>query len=347
MTQGAIEREVVGRRVYVTGAAGFIGFHVARALLDRGALVRGYDCYSDYYDVKLKNSRVEILSRNRNFGITRGLLEDYSALRRDWADFKPEIVFHLAGQAGVRYSFENPQSYIQSNIVGSFNVLTCAQELGVRHLLLASTSSVYGLNTEVPFRESHGTDRPVSFYAATKKSMEVMAYSISKLSRVPTTVMRLFTVYGPWGRPDMAIFKFTESILNGRPIEIYNRGRLWRDFTFIDDVVQAMILLIDRVPGMCKPGESTNPLVTFEAPYQIVNVGNSEKVLLLDFVDAIEGAIGTARANRVLVEMQPGDVMETWADTSVLSGLTNFRPSTAVKYGVEQFVSWYRSYYKV
>lgn len=335
------------RKVLITGTAGFIGFHLARLLLDEGFEVVGFDGMTDYYDVTLKERRHQILLENQRFSAHVGMLEDFSALQVLTRETKPSVIVHLAAQAGVRYSLEHPRTYVQANIVGAFNVLECAREVGVDHLLIASTSSVYGANA-LPFGELQPVAHPMTLYAATKVAGESMAHSYAHLWNLPTTVFRFFTVYGPWGRPDMALFKFTRAILNREPIELYNGGRMYRDFTYVTDLVRAIRLLMDTVPvrqGVDEkvvPGDSLSPI----APYRVVNIGNGERVLLSDFVDAIERECGTA-AVRAELPMQKGDVPATWADTDLLMSLTGYTPSTGYREGVRQFVEWYRAYYGI
>ena len=335
-------------RLFITGTAGFIGFHLARLLLEEGASVHGYDGLTDYYDVELKRRRHAILAENSQFGATVGRLEDDSALQAAVDAFAPDAIVHLAAQAGVRHSLENPRAYIDSNIIGTFNVLEAARRRGVAHLLMASTSSVYGANEDMPFVETEKADTQLTTYAATKKANESMAHAYAHLWAIPTTMFRFFTVYGPWGRPDMALFKFVDAILNDRPIDIYNHGSMWRDFTYVGDLVRAIRLLIDVPPvrpaaaDAIAPGDSLSPA----APFRIVNIGNSEKVRLLDFIEAIEAALGR-EARRNPMPMQLGDVPATWADASLLQRLTGYAPSTNYRDGIAHFVAWYRDYYGV
>ena len=333
------------RRVLITGTAGFIGFHLARLLLDQGFAVHGYDGMTDYYDIALKRRRHAILLQHPAFAATEALLEDQAAFDRAADAFAPDIIVHLAAQAGVRYSVTNPRAYLDANITGTFTVLEAARRLGVRHLLIASTSSVYGANDAIPFRETDKADTQLSIYAATKKAGESMAHAYAHLWSLPTTMFRFFTVYGPWGRPDLALFRFTEAILDGRPIDIYNQGEMFRDFTYVDDLVRAVRLLIDVVPerpadGIVPDGDSLSPV----APWRVVNIGNSDKVRLLDFVDALEDCLGR-KAIRNLMPMQPGDMPATWADASLLQRLTGYRPQTDIRDGITAFVAWYRDYY--
>jgi len=332
------------RTALVTGSAGFIGFHLAQLLLREGWRVHGYDGLTDYYDVSLKQRRHDILHQHAGFSSTRAMLEDEAGLRDVCDAVRPDVIVHLAAQAGVRYSLENPRAYLESNLVGAFNVLECARRLSVPHLLMASTSSVYGANEELPFSENQKADTPLTFYAATKKANEVMAHAYAHLHGLPTTMFRFFTVYGPWGRPDMALFKFTKGIIEGSPIDIYNNGDMWRDFTYVDDLVRGVRALMDAAPGgpaTRVEGDSLSPA----APFRIVNIGNSEKVRLLDFVEAIEQEVGQ-KAIRRYMPMQAGDVLATWADASLLERLTGERPHTPLREGVAQFVAWYRNYYE-
>ncbi|MCI5110525.1 MAG: GDP-mannose 4,6-dehydratase [Marivita sp.] len=333
------------KRVLVTGTAGFIGFYLARLLLDDGFVVHGYDAMTDYYDVTLKERRNQMLLQSPGYSFTHATLEADGTFERVAAEFAPDIIVHLAGQAGVRYSLENPRAYLDSNLVGTFNVMEAARQLQVEHLLMASTSSVYGANEEMPFRETDKADTQLTFYAATKKANESMAHSYAHLWNIPTTMFRFFTVYGPWGRPDMALFKFTKGIFEGTPIDIYNHGDMYRDFTYVEDLVRGIRLLIDAVPGgpeTAVEGDTLSPA----APYRVVNIGNSDKVRLLDFIEAIEAETGI-EAKRNYMEMQKGDVFATWADASLLRNLTGYAPQTDVREGVAKFVAWYRDYYQV
>jgi UDP-glucuronate 4-epimerase len=336
------------RTVFVTGAAGFIGYHLSKLLLAEGFRVAGYDGMTDYYDVRLKQRRLAMLMQSPNFTMTEALLEDQASLQAAMEAAQPDIIVHLAGQAGVRYSLENPRAYLEANLVGSFNVLDLAREFHLKHLLMASTSSVYGANTEMPFLETHKTETPLTFYAATKKANEAMGHSYAHIYNLPITMFRFFTVYGPWGRPDMAPYKFTRGILEGKPIDIYNNGDMWRDFTYVDDLVRGIRLLIDAVPVRpespedIEAGDSLSPA----APYRIVNIGNSDKVKLLDFIEAIEDATGR-KAIRNYMPMQTGDVVATYADATLLKNLTGYAPQTNFREGVANFVDWYRDYYQL
>jgi UDP-glucuronate 4-epimerase len=323
-------------RFLVTGTAGFIGFHVAQRLLAGGHTVVGIDGITPYYDQTLKRRRHEQLTRFPQFSARELMLEDAGQFAQTVFGAAADVVIHLAAQAGVRYSIENPRSYIDSNIVGTFNLLEALRARPCGHLVLASTSSVYGFNKQQAFEDSHRTDEPVSLYAATKKATEVIAYSYAHLFGIPTTIARLFTVYGPWGRPDMALFKFTKSIIDGTPIDVYGAGKMTRDFTYVDDVVEALGRLADRAPA----ADQGKP------PYRIVNVGCGRPVGLEDFITTIETAIGR-KADRRYRPMQPGDVPATWASTDLLEQLTGFRPATPLAEGVRAFVAWYRDYYRV
>lgn len=332
----------------ITGSAGFIGYHLAHLLLEQGWRVFGYDGMTDYYDVRLKQRRHELLSQHRDFAAREGMLEDFERLHAFAVAVKPNVIIHLAAQAGVRYSLENPRAYVNANLVGTFNVMECARELGVDHLLMASTSSVYGANTQMPFYEGQKTDTPLTLYAATKKASEVMTHSYAHLWSLPTTMFRFFTVYGPWGRPDMALFKFTRGILDGTPIDIYNHGAMFRDFTYVGDLVRALALLIEQPPERpaCVADITSGDSLSPAAPHRVVNIGNSEKVQLLDFVTAIEEECGR-KAVKNFMALQAGDVPATWADASLLKSLTGYAPQTPVREGVRQFVAWYRDYYGV
>jgi UDP-glucuronate 4-epimerase len=336
------------QKILITGTAGFIGFHLARHLLAAGHRVHGYDGMTSYYDVTLKQKRHAILLQGPGFSATEAMLEDVATLDRVADDFVPDVIIHLAAQAGVRYSLTHPRSYIETNFVGSFNVLEAAKRLGVKHLLIASTSSVYGANPDMPFQETDRTDAPLTVYAATKKAVEALAHSYAHLWNLPVTMFRFFTVYGSWGRPDLAYFKFVDAILHGRPIDVYNHGELWRDFTDVEDLVEGVGRLVAVVPpgpqdrGQLVEGDSLSAV----APYRIVNIGNSDKIHLMDFIRTIEGLVGR-KAVCNLLPMQQGDVPATWADCALLERLTGFRPHTDLQTGLKRFVDWYRDYYQV
>ena len=334
-------------RTLITGTAGFIGFHLAKLLLDEGFKVHGYDGMTDYYDVTLKQERNKILLENSNFTSTVGMLEDNEKLDDVANKFQPDVIVHLAAQAGVRYSLENPRTYINSNIVGTFNVMEVARKQKVKHLLMASTSSVYGANSKMPFTEIEKADTQLTIYAATKKANERLAHSYSHLWKIPTTMFRFFTVYGPWGRPDMALFKFVEAILNNKPIDIFNQGDMYRDFTYVEDLVRGIRLLIDTIPESSSDKNISNyDSLSPVAPYRVVNIGNSNKVKLLDYIDAIEESL-ERKAIRNYMPMQKGDVPATWANTTLLQNLTNYSPQTNFKEGIDRFVKWYKGYYNI
>jgi UDP-glucuronate 4-epimerase len=334
-------------RVLITGAAGFIGSTLAHRLLDRGDEVLGYDNLNDYYDVRLKQARLDRLTPRAGFSFVKASLEDREALDGAFDAFKPQRVVNLAAQAGVRYSLENPRAYIDANIVGFLNVLEACRHKGVEHLVYASSSSVYGSNRKLPFAVEDSVDHPVSLYAASKKANELMAHTYSHLFRLPTTGLRFFTVYGPWGRPDMALFLFTKKILAGEPIDVFNFGKHTRDFTYIDDIVEGVIRTLDRVPG---PDETFDPLApspaTSAAPYRVYNIGNHTPVQLSRYIELIEEATGKT-ATKNLLPLQPGDVPDTEAEVSALMRDTGYAPETPVEVGVKRFVEWYRGHYGV
>lgn len=335
--------------VLITGSAGFIGFHLSKLLLAHGYRVVGLDDLNDYYDVSLKEARHDMLSREpngENFTPVIGKVETPGLLMDLFKDHGFDYVIHLAAQAGVRYSIENPRSYLESNLIGTFEILEAARAYPPKHMLLASTSSAFGANTEMPYKETQRADHQMSFYAATKKSTESMAHSYAHLFDLPVTMFRFFTVYGPWGRPDMALFKFTKAILEGHPIDVYNYGDMKRDFTYVEDLVEAIRLLMDAIPkrpagGLIPEGDSLSPV----APHRVVNIGNNDSVHLTAFIKAIEAATGI-EAKKNMLPMQPGDVPATWADASLLMDLTGYQPKTSVEEGVAEFVKWYRDYYR-
>lgn len=334
-------------RVLVTGAAGFIGSALSERLLARGEEVHGYDNLNDYYDPSLKQARLARLTSQANFSFTRAGLEDSAALEQAFAEFHPERVVNLAAQAGVRYSLTHPHAYVQSNLVGFVNVLEACRHAKVEHLVYASSSSVYGGNQKLPFSTDDAIDHPLSLYAATKKSNELMAHTYSHLYDLPTTGLRFFTVYGPWGRPDMALFLFTRNILAGKPIEVFNHGRHTRDFTYIDDIVEGVLRVLDRVPGPDKTFDPLHPTpASSSAPYRVYNIGNNQPVELARYIEVIEDALGR-KAEKILLPMQPGDVPDTFADIEALERDTDYAPSTPVEEGVRRFIDWYRGYYEV
>jgi UDP-glucuronate 4-epimerase len=332
-------------RFLITGTAGFIGFHLAKRLLADGHEVQGVDGMTPYYDVTLKKARHAELAKSNHFTAHTLMLEDEARLASVYTSAKPDIVVHLAAQAGVRYSLENPRAYVDSNLVGTFNLLELLRKNPPKHFLLASTSSVYGANEVMPFRETDRADFPITLYAATKKAGELMAHSYAHLFEIPTTAFRFFTVYGPWGRPDMALFKFVDAILHDRPIEIYGEGKMSRDFTYVDDLVEAMVRLVPVVPS-ANTSHHTDALDSKSpaAPWRVVNIGRGQPVPLLDFIAAIETKLGKA-AKRKLLPMQPGDVRDTFASADLLEELTGYRPATSVETGVGAFVDWYRAYF--
>jgi len=349
-------------KILVTGSAGFIGFHLASRLIERGDEVIGLDCINDYYDVNLKYSRLKITgisrdeivygkliqsSKSRNYRFIRLKLEDRDSILELFRKEKFDKVCNLAAQAGVRYSIENPFTYIDSNIVGFINILEGCRQNGVKHLAYASSSSVYGLNETMPFSTHHNVDHPISLYAASKKSNELMAHTYSYLYGLPTTGLRFFTVYGPWGRPDMALFLFTKAILEGKPIDVFNNGNMQRDFTYIDDIVEGIVRVIDNPPlGNSEwSGISPDPS-TSKAPYRIYNIGNSNPVKLMDFIEAIEESLGK-KAIKNYLPMQDGDVPSTWADVEDLMKGLNYRPNTSISEGIKGFIDWYQSYVNI
>jgi UDP-glucuronate 4-epimerase len=331
-------------RVLITGAAGFIGFHLSKRLLDEDCQVLGIDNLNNYYDTNLKKARLAQLPQTSRFIFDPLDLAQGENLGRLVADFEPEVVVNLAAQAGVRYSLENPLAYVNSNLVGFVNLMeACIRAAGLRHFVFASSSSVYGANRKVPFSEHDSVDHPISLYAATKKSNELIAHSYSHLYGMPVTGLRFFTVYGPWGRPDMGYFKFTDAIVRGKPIEIYNHGRMQRDFTYIDDVVEAIMRVLERPPIRSVVQESAGAVLS-DARYKIYNLGNHQPVELLKFIEIIEQAVGI-KACRTFLPMQPGDVVSTYAQMDDLYEATGFRPTTPVEEGLPKFVQWYREYY--
>jgi len=333
-------------RILVTGAAGFIGYHLSERLLARGDEVLGYDDLNAYYDPRLKQARLDRLLPQAGFRFIRGALEDRAGLEAAFDGFAPQRVVNLAAQAGVRYSLENPHAYIDSNIVGFLNILEACRHRGIEHLVYASSSSVYGANRKLPFAVEDSVDHPVSLYAASKKANELMAHTYSHLFGLPTTGLRFFTVYGPWGRPDMALFLFTRRILAGEPIDVFNHGHHTRDFTYIDDIVEGIVRTLDRVPG---PDPDYDPLhptpASSTAPYRVYNIGNHQPVELLRYIEVLEKRLGR-KAERNLLPMQPGDVPDTYADVSALTRDTGYQPSTSIEAGVGRFVDWYRAFYR-
>jgi UDP-glucuronate 4-epimerase len=334
-------------KVLVTGAAGFIGFFVAKRLLERGDEVIGLDNLNDYYDVRLKYARLALIESDPLFKFLKLDLEDNDGIAGLFEREGFDRVVHVAAQAGVRYSLENPRAYIDSNIVGTLNVLEGCRHHGIEHLVYASSSSVYGANTDMPFSIHQNVDHPLSLYAASKKSNELMAHTYSSLYGIPTTGLRFFTVYGPYGRPDMALFMFTKSIIEGKPIDVFNYGNHRRDFTYIDDIVEGVVRILDRVAEPNPDWDSNAPDPgTSMAPYRIYNIGNSQPVELMRYIEVLEKCLGR-KAERRLLPMQPGDVPDTYADVTDLSNVIGYSPSTSVEEGVARFVEWYREFYAI
>tara|TARA_A100001015_G_C15011278_1_gene723215 strand:- start:663 stop:1748 length:1086 start_codon:yes stop_codon:yes gene_type:complete len=331
---------------FITGSSGFIGFHLARYLLSCDWTVIGLDAMTDYYDVNLKKARKKLLCENSKFHNYQGLVQDSKLLNDICSHHKPNIIIHLAAQAGVRYSIENPISYVQSNLIGTFHILEMTRKYKPDHLLMASTSSVYGSSKKMPLQENQKSDTPMSFYAATKKSNEAMAHSYSHLFDIPITMFRFFTVYGPWGRPDMALFKFTKNILSGKPIDVYNKGNMVRDFTYVDDLVKAIFLLTLKIPTKANKRKDIikNDSISDVAPFRIVNIGNSRPTKLLDYIKELENVLGKV-AQKNFLGMQAGDIHKTHSNIDLLRHLTGFEPKTTIHEGIFQFIKWYRSYY--
>jgi UDP-glucuronate 4-epimerase len=330
-------------RFLITGTAGFIGFHLAKRLLADGHEVQGIDALTPYYDVELKKKRHNALAGSNRFTAHIANIEDHKKTDAICAGAKPDVIVHLAAQAGVRYSLENPEAYVRSNVDGTFNMLEIMRRSPPKHYIFASTSSVYGANTNMPFRETDRADHPMTLYAATKKAGELMAHSYSHLFEIPTTVVRFFTVYGPWGRPDMALFKFVDAILKDKPIDVYGEGRMSRDFTFVGDLVESIARLVPLAPerGAQSDGDSVSPA----AAYRVVNIGGGSPVQLSAFIEAIEAKLGK-KAIKNLMPMQQGDVADTFANADLLEKLTGYRPSTTIEEGVGAFVDWYREYFR-
>ena len=332
--------------ILVTGAAGFIGFHLVRRLVRDGHTVTGFDNLNDYYDVALKKDRLALLNELDGFTFVRGALEDRSRVEQLFREGEFDHVINLAAQAGVRYSLQNPYSYIDSNVSGFLNILEGCRQTKVRHLVYASSSSVYGANVTVPFSEHHPVDHPVSLYAATKRSNELMAHTYSHLFNLPVTGLRFFTVYGPWGRPDMAYFSFTKAILEGRPIDVFNHGRMQRDFTYIDDIIEGIVRVVGQAPVPDPAWDAGRPdVATSSAPYRVFNIGNHQPVELSRFIEVLEDALGK-KAVKNLLPMQPGEVLVTCADVADLTAAVGFRPDTSIEDGLSRFVAWYLEYYK-
>ena len=333
-------------KIFITGTAGFIGFSLAKLLLDKKHKVYGYDGVTNYYDVKLKNNRTKILKKYKKFLFTKGMLENQSLLKKSISKFKPDIVIHLAAQAGVRYSIDKPRTYLSSNIIGTFNVIEISHKVKVKHLLIASSSSVYGANKIMPYKEIDNIKSQLSIYAATKLATESIAHSYSNIWKMPITMLRFFTAYGPWGRPDMALFKFTKAIIEGKKMDVYNNGNMYRDFTYIDDIVNSIKSLIKVIPKNTKKSNSSKiDSLSSVAPFRVVNIGNSNKVKLIDFIKEIEKVLGK-KAICNYMPLQKGDVPKTIANTNLLKKLTKRKPKINFKEGVRKFVEWYLDYYK-
>ena len=327
-------------KIIVTGSSGFIGFHVSKKLLESGNKVHGVDSMNNYYDVNLKKARLNILKKYKNFSFSKTKIEHKKNLDKAFKKFKPVVVIHLAAQAGVRYSIEKPRVYLDSNITGTYNIIEISKTLDVKHLIMASSSSVYGANKKIPFKEIDKTETQMSIYAATKKSNESMAHAYSNIWKVPITMVRFFTVYGPWGRPDMALFKFTKGILNNKKIDIYNNGKMYRDFTYIDDIVSGINLLIKKIPNTKQLGKYKDDSLSPIAPFRILNIGNTKKVYLLDFIKEIEKVLGK-KAKRNYMPLQKGDVKQTLSNTNLLKKITRYNPKTNFKTGIRKFLDWY------
>ena len=333
-------------KIFVTGSSGFIGFHLSKKLLEKGHSVHGFDSMNKYYDVKIKNARLKILKKYKKFSFTKNKLENKKTLSKSISKFKPTTIIHLAAQAGVRYSIENPKAYMDSNIIGTYNIIELGKKIKIKHLLIASSSSVYGANKKLPFTEIDKTETQLSLYAATKKSTESIAHSYSNIWKIPITMLRFFTVYGPWGRPDMALFKFTKGIINKKKIDIYNKGKMYRDFTYIDDIVNGITSLINKPPNSNQLGKIKNDSLSPVAPFRILNIGNTKKVFLLDFINELEKQLGK-KAIRNYMSMQKGDVKITVSNTSLLKKITKYNPKTHYKIGIKKFLEWYLFYYKI
>lgn len=330
----------------ITGSAGFIGFHISKKLLDLGWRVVGIDCFSNYYDVSLKKARENILLEYASYIAIHEKIEKKNLLLRLFEKEKPNIVIHLAAQAGVRYSVTNPRSFLKSNIIGTFELLEAAKIHPPKHLLIASTSSIYGSSNNIPFKETQSTDYQLSFYAASKKSIENIAHSYSHNYNIPISIFRFFTVYGPWGRPDMALFKFTKSIIEKKSINIFNYGNMSRDFTYIDDLVESVVALIPKIPSLKNPSKLVSDSTSPSAPYRVLNIGNSKPEKLTDLIKLLEEEL-CLKANKKLLPIQVGELKDTWADSTLMTELTGFNPKVNLAEGICKFVSWYKKYYKI
>jgi len=332
-------------KILITGSSGFIGFHLSKFLLEKGNTIHGVDSMNNYYDVNLKEARLKILLKYKKFSFSKIKLENNKKIENVFIRFKPQIVIHLAAQAGVRYSIDKPRVYLKSNIDGTFNVIESSYKIKVKHLIMASSSSVYGANKKIPFKEIDKTETQLSIYASTKKSNESMAHSYSNIWNIPITMLRFFTVYGPWGRPDMALFKFTKGIIENKKIDIYNNGKMYRDFTYIDDIVNGIDLLINKPPSLKHRKKYKNDSLSSVAPFRVLNIGNTKKVYLLNFIKEIEKELGK-KAIKNYMPLQKGDVKQTLSDTSLLKSITKYNPKTNYKIGIKKFIHWYLKYYK-
>ena len=334
------------KKILITGSSGFIGFHLSKVLLDKGFIVKGIDSMNAYYDVNLKEERNKILLGYSNFSFELMNLSNINKTKEIVKNFNPDYLVHLAAQAGVRHSVTNPEDYVESNLIATFNILEALRETNVDHLLIASTSSAYGASKNMPFQESDPSNEPLTFYASTKRACESMSHSYANLFDIPVTCFRFFTVYGPWGRPDMALFKFTKSILNNEKIDIYNHGKMSRDFTYIDDLVDGIYKISKKIPNIKTKIKNHNDSISKFAPYRIVNIGGSSPTELMYFVKLIEKSLGI-NAKKNFIDHQIGDVKSTWSDTSLIENLVRFKPKTSIEVGIKKFISWYKKYYEV
>ena len=332
-------------KIFITGSSGFIGFHLSKYLLEKNHKILGIDSMNNYYDIKLKKTRLKILKKYKNFKFIKANIENNKKLTKSISKFKPQIIIHLAAQAGVRFSIKKPEAYLDSNILGTFNVLNAAKKIKVKHLIIGSSSSVYGANKKFPFQEIDKTDHQVSFYAATKKSTESLAHSYSNLWKLPITMLRFFTVYGPYGRPDMAYFSFTKKILSGKIIEIFNKGKMYRDYTYVDDIVEGIYKLLNKAPKLNSQKKFKNDSLSPVAPFRILNIGNTKKIYLLDFINTLGKELNKT-IKRKYLPMQKGDVYSTLSDSSLLKRITGYNPKTNYKTGIKKFLNWYTSYYR-
>ena len=337
--------KTISKKVLITGSSGFIGFHLSKHLLRNNFFVIGIDNLSNYYDVNLKIKRQDILTQNDNFVCYNQDIKNKNTFNNIFEKYRPKIIIHLAAQAGVRYSIKNPRVYLESNITGTYNIIESAKKINVNHLIIASSSSVYGANKKIPFKENDKSDTQLSIYASTKKATESIAHSYSNIWKLPITMLRFFTVYGPWGRPDMALFKFTNGIINKKKIDIYNKGKMYRDFTYIDDVVKGITSLLNKPPNLKQLNKYRNDSLSPIAPFRILNIGNTKKVYLLDFIQVLEKEL-KVKAKRNYMPLQKGDVKVTLSDTNLLKQITGYKPQTNYKIGIKRFLSWFKSYYK-